>query len=158
MWSAKPVRDGATVSALGGGRESKQHFRLQVLEKAGVGGRFSVVKLVDDDHVELVRPQARGAGGRRGRRQLGASKRLHRSEHMAPVARDRAGDKELAKGSVSQHFPKRLHALLEDLLAMRNKEKCLDLLACAQALVVEASQHGLACAGCGHHQVARALV
>src|SRR3954447_25737747 len=55
--AAKPVEDRLPVGTLGRRRETEEHLRAEVLEKARIRLRLSacVVELVHDDHVEGLR-------------------------------------------------------------------------------------------------------
>ena len=71
------MQDVLAAGALGGGGEAQQQVGRQVAQPALIAGGGGVVELIDDHHVERVRRQV-------GRIQ--PSERLHRGEHMAPLA------------------------------------------------------------------------
>ena len=87
--------------------------RLEPLEQATVARRGGVVELVDDDHVEVLRTQARD-------RLLG--QRLDHREDVR-TAGDSAAAMNLAERAVAQHGAERRAALLEDSLAVGDEQQ-----------------------------------
>jgi len=144
----EPVEDVLAAGAFGGGVEAQQQGRPQVGQPALVAGGGGVVELIDDHHIERVRRQVR---------RIQPSERLHRGEHMAPLAGALAVHQQLAEGAIAQHLAKGGEALLQDLAPVGHEQQARVTRA-ALAGVIEGSDHGFAGAGGGHHQVAPAAM
>ena len=89
------MEDVLAAGALGGGGEAQQQDGRQVAQPALVASGGGVVELIDDHHVERVRRQVR---------RIQPSERLHRGEHMAPLAGALAIHQQLAEGAIAQHL------------------------------------------------------
>jgi hypothetical protein len=75
--TAEPVEDVEPVGPFGGGCEAEQELGAEVIEPAAITGGGGVVELIHDHHLEALGGDLReGAIG----------ERLHRGEHMAPLA------------------------------------------------------------------------
>ena len=107
-----------------------------------------MVELIDDHHVERVWRQVR---------RIDPRERLHRGEHMAPLAGALAIHQQFAEGAVAQHLAEGGEALLQD-LAPVGYEKQARVPRTGLAGVIEGGDHGFAGAGGGHHQVAPAAM
>jgi hypothetical protein len=91
----EPMEDVLASGALGGGGEAQQQGRPQVGQPALVARGFGVVELIDDHHVERVRRQVR---------RIQPSERLHRGEHVAPLAGALAIHQQLAEGAIARSW------------------------------------------------------
>jgi hypothetical protein len=112
-----PIEEIADVDAIATfrrGCESQQFAWLEVVEDPTIRGRCSVVELVDHHNVEAVARNAINAVG---------GKRLHRGEHVTPPLRSLTLVIELAKVGVSEDLAIGPEALVEDLLAVGDKEE-----------------------------------
>lgn len=89
------MEDVLAAGALGGGGQAQQQHGRQVAQPALVAGGCGVVELIDDHHGERVRRQLR---------RIQPSERLHRGEHMAPLAGALAIHQQLAEGAIAQHL------------------------------------------------------
>ena len=103
-----------------------------------------MMKLVHDDHVEIVRIDLADAVG----------KGLNRSKDVVSRARALAADQPLTEPRLAQYELKDLLALTEDLVAVCDEEQGTNRPLFAQALVIEGRNPGLAGAGCRDHEVA----
>jgi hypothetical protein len=95
MRPSNQCEDVFAAGALGGGGEAQQQGRLQVGQPALVAGGGGVVELIDDHHGEGVRSQGR---------RIDPRERLHRGEHMAPLAGALAIHQQLTEGAIAQHL------------------------------------------------------
>jgi hypothetical protein len=141
---------GAVVHPLGGRREADQHLRLQVTEELPVRVCGRVVDLVHDDDVEVL-----------GRDRVDvAVERLDRPEHVPAGFRTAASDQQFAERRLLQRGAERLEALLQDPLAVRHEEDCVELRApdplAAKAPVVQCGDNSLAGSGRRDDEVPRA--
>src|SRR3546814_9149675 len=90
-----PFPDVKPVGALRCGRQRQQHVRLEVVKYRSIGGRFGVVELVDDHHVE------------RGRIEVLYAQRVQRldtGEHVRAIYRTFAADAFLAEARYDQRL------------------------------------------------------
>ncbi len=146
--AVKPMEDVLAAGALGGGGEAQQQNGRQVAQPALVAGGGGVVELIDDHHGERVRRQVR---------RIQPSERLHRGEHMAPLAGALAIHQQLAEGAIAQHLAEGGEALLQDLAPVGHEQQAR-VTRTGLAGVIEGGDHGFARAGGGHHQVAPAAM
>ncbi len=110
----EPMEDVLAAGALGGGGEAQQQDGLQVGQPALVAGGGGVVELIDDHHGEGVRRQVC---------RIQPSERLHRGEHMAPLAGALAIHQQLAEGAIAQHLAEGGEALLQDLAPVGHEQQ-----------------------------------
>lgn len=100
----EPGQDVEPIGSLGGGSEAEQQQGRQVIEPAPVAGGGGVVELIDDHH--LVGSRIDGA-------QLQLGERLHRGEHVPPIAGLLPVDQQLPAGAIAQHLSKGEQGLLQ---------------------------------------------
>src|SRR5581483_10248598 len=114
--------------------------------EALVGRALGMVKLVDNDHFEMVR---------RDRFDAVSRQRLDGCEDMPPLLGARTADVQLPEGRLVQNMAKGGEALFEDLLAVGDEEQAQVLAELAsKAAVVESghdrfSRSGRRPRGCG---------
>src|SRR3954468_16195296 len=109
-----------------------------MLEQGFVRRRGGVVKLVDDDDVEVLRvdlPNIRRV------------QTLNRREDVLEARRPLATHPLLPEASVAEGVPEYLPALVEDLLAVGDKEQAAARQLWPKPRVVDGRHHGLARAG-----------
>ena len=148
--AVEPSGDVLAVCPLRRRREAEENARCQVLEEPLIAGRFSMMKLVDDDDIEVITSKLLD---------LIAMKRLDRSEHMSPPIGTLAGDVQLTERRIAEGDSERREALVEDLLAVRDEQqRGIATELTAQSVVVERCDDRLAGAGCGNDQIAPAPV
>jgi hypothetical protein len=85
-----------------------------VIEPAAVAGGGGVVELIHDHHLEAL-------GGDLSEGAIG--ERLHRGEHMAPLAGQLAIHIELSEGGITQHLAEGGQGLQQDLLAVGDQQR-----------------------------------
>ena len=102
------------------------------------------MKLVHDDHVEIVRIDLVDAVG----------KGLHRGKDVVTRAWTLAADQPLTKPRLPEHELEDLLALAEDLVTVRDEEQGMTCALVAQPLEIECRNPGLAGAGRRDHEVA----
>ena len=103
-----------SIGALGSRREPEQLARIEVLEDPFVTRRRRMVELVDDNDVEVLWIEAAEAG---------SVEALDRREDMLEPPGSSVADPQLTERCVAQRMPVGRKALLEDLLAVRNKQE-----------------------------------
>ena len=118
-----------------------------MLQRLTVAVGCGMVRLVDDDVVVVT-------SGQLGVQRLGVQC-LHRNEQVVKGLRLVVAHEELAEVGILQHTGEGVAALLEDLLAVRDKQQAVRLasILLAEALVVQCGDHGFAGAGGGNHKV-----
>lgn len=145
------MQDVLAVGALGCSGETQQHLWSKMFKnsRVGLGLGAGVVELINDDHVEPV-------GGEVIEVQV--CQGLHGREDVAPLRRPLAADELLAERAVAHDVGERGLALLQDLVAVGDEEKRVDLTCVVESSVVESSDHRLAGARCHHDEVAMPVV
>ena len=110
---AEPVQDRQAIGTFRRRGQSEQFPRRELVHDDAVRRCRGVVELVDDDHVEVV-----------GRQMLEPPRRqaLDRRENVVERRGAQTADPFLAEGVVTHHMAERRHALVEDLLSMRDEE------------------------------------
>jgi len=101
-------------SPFGGGGEAEQQLGAEVIEPAAVAGGGGVVELIHDHHLEAL-------GGDLSEGAIG--ERLHRGEHMAPLAGHRAIHIQLPEGGIAQYLAEGGQGLQQDLLAVGDQQQ-----------------------------------
>ena len=136
------AEDVEAVCALRRCRQAEQLDRIDVFEQCPIRGRCSVMELVHDHDVEMTRIEC--GQPRRG-------EALNGREHEVELLRTVRSDPQLAEARISNGVAERRSGLLEDLLAVSNKQKAGPWHGRPQAGVVDRCHDGLARA-CGGDQ------
>ena len=140
-------RDRLPVTALRRGGQAQQHARADALHEGIEAVSGQPVAFVHDDGVPVV--------GTHGRYQVAAAQAVDGGEQVVSALRLVAAGQQVAELGVAQHLAIGAQGLAQDLLAMRDEEKTRSPpFAAAGVSIVERSNHCLAGAGGGHHQVA----
>ncbi len=141
----EPVQDREVVTTFGSGGEAEQLDGLHVVEKLAVRGRRRVVELVDDHDVEVI-----------GREvvEIGGVETLDRSEDVFEVLWSCAADPLLTERRVAHRVTEGGDALIEDLIAVRDKQQARARQFVAKVRVVDGGHDGLAGTSGGDEQVA----
>ena len=142
--TAEPAGDVTAVSTLGGRRQPEENLRFHMLEEALVRCRFRVVEFVDDHHRVVIGRQVAEVEVREG---------LDRGEDVPPLVRSSAVYVRLPEAPVAHHLPECAEALVEDFLAVRDKEEPVDPTRRAKSAVVERGHDRLPGPGCHDDQV-----
>jgi len=143
-WAVEPLGHVASVGPLRRAVSPSSTRGRTCFQQAPVRRRLGVMELVNDNHVELLRPH---------RRQPIGVQALDRGEHMAPLGRPPASNPHLTKGPVSHDRRECQPALIEDLPPMGHEQQGQPAQFLHQPAVVEGRDHCLASPGGRHHQV-----
>jgi len=109
----EPLRDVFAVEALWRCREAQEFFRRKMVQEPVVGGRRSVVELIDDDDVERVRSDPS---------ETFSVERLNHREDV-PTLRDMALAVNLTERPPAEHSSIGSERLTEDLGAVGHEEE-----------------------------------
>ena len=145
--ATEPAAHVLTVGPLRRGGQTEQDLRLEVLQQPSVRGRLRVMELVDHHHVEALRVQLR--------RQVQPGQRLHRREHVPPLARPLPTHEALPERPVAQDVAERRLALAENLVTVGHEQQRVHRPRLPQAPVVEPRHDRLARPRGHHHQAVR---
>ena len=126
----------AAIAALGCRGQAQEEAGCEIVEQATVTGRRGMMKLVDDDVVEVV--------GREAAQVLGPAQCLDRGKDDLAFLFCRAGI--AAEARLGTDLAKSRHGLCQDLFAMCHKEHPV------KGAAVEGGKPGLAKAGRQHHE------
>jgi hypothetical protein len=141
----KPLGHVLAIETLGRSGETKQFLRSQVVQEPVVRHRGSVMELVDDHDVE---------GVWRDLLQPISVERLDHREDV-PALSDSTFAVGLAERAVAQHRSIGRQGLPEDLSAMSHEQQRQVATTLFDELpVIQRSDHGLACSGRGHDEIA----
>ena len=141
----EPAQHRQTVAPLGRGGEAEELPRRHMLEQPPVGRRCRVVKLVDDDDVEVVAREM----GKPGRVQA-----LDRGEDMLEALRPCSPHPQLAERRLAEGVPEGAESLREDLLSMGDEEQPGPRERGREAAVIDRRHHGLSRSGRGGQEIA----
>lgn len=134
----EPVEDRQPVAAFRGRRQSEQFDRIKMVEHSLVRGGRCVMKLVNDDDVEVIGSEILETAGVQA---------LDRPEDVIELRRPGTAHPLLAERWIAQRVPERRHARIEDLLSVRDEQQARAVEPGPEGGVVERGHHGLAGAG-----------
>ena len=141
----KPMQDRFAITAFRRCRQPQHFARPEMFDQRRVRCGGSVMKLVDDQHIEPIGIQML---------EIGSGKALDGGEHVLESAWLLPINPKLAKRRIAQGVAEGEKTLVQDFLAVGDKQQSRPRQACAQSLVVERRHHRLAGASSGDEQVA----
>ena len=142
---AEPAEHRQAVAPLRRGGEAEELPRRHMLEQPPVGRRRRMMKLIDDDNVEVVA------------REMGEPRRveaLDRGKNMLESLRPRSPHPQLAERRLAEGVPEGAESLREDLLPMGDEQQPGPRERGREAAVVDRRHHGLSCPGRGGQEIA----
>ena len=143
--SVEVAQDVEAISSFGSSSEAEQLLWLEVVEQRLVARCFCVVELIDNDYVEVFRVELG---------YVSSVQALHGSKDVLPLGGLVSIHPLLTKRAVLQRNPEGPLALLQDLLAVRNKEQAASVEFFPKVAVVDRGHHGLARTSRSNDQVA----
>ena len=141
----KPVQDGFAVTAFGRCRKPQHFPGFEMVDECFVRIRSGVVEFIDDQHIEPIGIQML---------EVGNGEALDGGEHVLERIRLLSINPELAKCRVAQRVAESEKTLVQDFLAVGDKQQSRPRQASAQSLIVECRHHRLAGASRRNQQVA----